>query len=239
MSLKRKLCQIAVAAVFALTLSGCAVLRGASVATAYTVTVPLRAVCTVPLAVPIVFPLGSLLFWEWEEPLGVAGWCWTVGADAGLGDVASGALEMAVVVAEGLEEYEEYKHGGQEVAEDDEDADPLQDFHITVPSSAPNVRVCVRDHECEDGDSIRVSVNGKGVFNGELYNRWDCRDVRVRSGRNSITLYAVNGTGYKGNCSHADTNTGQIRVTGKNSETQSWQHRGGAGSKANIVVDVE
>jgi len=236
MSLKRKLCQIAVAAVFALTLSGCAVLRGASVATAYTVTVPLRVVCTVPGTIPLMFPVVSILVGIWENPLEMASSCWTVGADAGLGDVASGALEVAGEVAE---EYEEYKHGGQEVAEDDEDADPLQDFHITVPSSAPNVRVCVRDHECEDGDIIRVSVNGKGVFNGELYNRWDCRDVRVRSGRNSITLYAVNGTGYKGSCSHADVNTGQIRVTGKNSETQSWQHRGGAGSKANIVVDVE
>lgn len=100
MSLKRKLCQIAVAAVFALTLSGCAVLRGASIATAYTVTVPFRAVCTVPGAIPLMFPVASILFRTWLNPLDAAGLCWTVGADAGLGDVASGALEAAGEVAE-------------------------------------------------------------------------------------------------------------------------------------------
>lgn len=100
MSLKRKLCQIAVAAVFALTLSGCAVLRGASIATAYTVTVPFRVVCTVPGAIPLMFPVASILFRTWLNPLDAAGLCWTVGADAGLGDVASGALEAAGEVAE-------------------------------------------------------------------------------------------------------------------------------------------
>ena len=116
---------------------------------------------------------------------------------------------------------------------------PLQDFNIKVSSSNPQVRVCVRDHECEDGDRILVSVNGSQVFSGEIDNGWDCQDVRVTSGKNRVELYAINGTGNKGACSHADINTGEIRVEGKNSQVQSWRHRGGAGSKASIVVDVE
>ena len=116
---------------------------------------------------------------------------------------------------------------------------PLQDFNIAVSSSNPQVRVCVRDHECEDGDRIRVSVNHSQVFSGEIDNGWDCKDVRVTSGKNRVELYAINGTGNKGACSHADINTGEIRVEGKNSQVQSWRHRGGGGSKASIVVEVE
>ena len=116
---------------------------------------------------------------------------------------------------------------------------PLQDFNIAVSSSDPQVRVCVRDHECEDGDRILVSVNGSQVFSGEIDNGWDCKDMRVTSGKNRVELYAINGTGNKGACSHADINTGEIRVEGKNSQVQSWRHRGGAGSKASIVVEVE
>ena len=116
---------------------------------------------------------------------------------------------------------------------------PLQDFNIAVSSSDPQVRVCVRDHECEDGDRIRVSVNHSQVFSGEIDNGWDCKDVRVTSGKNRVELYAINGTGNKGACSHADINTGEIRVEGKNSQVQSWRHRGGGGSRASIVVDVE
>ena len=116
---------------------------------------------------------------------------------------------------------------------------PLQDFNIKVSSSNPQVRVCVRDHECEDGDRILVSVNGSQVFSGEIDNGWDCKDMRVTSGKNRVELYAINGTGNKGACSHADINTGEIRVEGNNSQVQSWRHRGGAGSKASIVVEVE
>ena len=116
---------------------------------------------------------------------------------------------------------------------------PLQDFNIKVSSSDPQVRVCVRDHECEDGDRIRVSVNHSQVFSGEIDNGWDCKDMRVTSGKNRVELYAINGTGNKGACSHADINTGEIRVEGKNSQVQSWRHQGGGGSRASIVVEVE
>lgn len=117
-------------------------------------------------------------------------------------------------------------------------ARPLQDFHISVPTSPYEVQVCVRDHECEDGDRVRVSVNGRVLLSTEIVRQWSCQEVSLRAGRHDIELYAINGTGYKGNCSFADGNTGEIRVTGKNSQTQSWRHRGGKGSSARIVVTV-
>ena len=116
---------------------------------------------------------------------------------------------------------------------------PLQDFNIEVSSYRKEIEVCVRDHECEDGDKIRVSVNGSRIFSGEIDNDWICDAVDVNEGDNRVELYAVNGTGRKGNCSYADANTGEIRVEGKNTETQSWRHRGGAGSSANIIVTVD
>ena len=115
---------------------------------------------------------------------------------------------------------------------------PLRDFHVAVASGERTVRVCVRDHECEDGDRVRVAVNGSAVFSGEIVNAWACRSVPVSEGRNSIELYAVNGAGRKGNCSYADSNTGQIRVEGLSIETQGWKHRGGAGSSASLMVTV-
>lgn len=116
---------------------------------------------------------------------------------------------------------------------------PIRDFHISVPASDRAVRVCVRDHECEDGDRVRVSVNGRAVFGDvEIVNEWSCRSVSVHQGRNSIELYAINGTGRKGNCSYSDGNTGEIRVESRNAETQTWMHRGGKGSNANIVITV-
>ena len=128
--------------------------------------------------------------------------------------------------------------GSSPVAEDFETR-PLRDFRITVPRTDRAVNVCVRDHECEDGDEVRVSVNGSIVLRGEIVNEWACRAVPVTEGRNSIELYAINGTGRKGDCSYADANTGEIRVEGENIETQTWRHRGGAGSSANIVVTVQ
>ncbi len=118
-------------------------------------------------------------------------------------------------------------------------AQPLRDFNITISEGQREIRVCVRDHECEDGDRVRVSVNGGSVFYGEIDNDWDCDDVRVQQGRNRVKLFAINGSGNKGNCSYADENTGEIRVEGKNTQTQSWRHRGGAGSSAHIIVEVE
>ncbi len=115
---------------------------------------------------------------------------------------------------------------------------PIEDFHIAVPPTDQTVRVCVRDHECEDGDRVRVSVNGSILLSGEIVSEWACGSVPVSAGRNRIELYAINGTGRKGNCSYGDVNTGELRVEGQSTDTQTWRHRGGAGSSASIVVTV-
>ena len=116
---------------------------------------------------------------------------------------------------------------------------PIRDFQVSVPRTPYEVQVCVRDHQCEDGDRVRVSVDGKYLLAVEIFNEWSCRSVSLGEGPHDIELYAVNGTGYKGDCSYADGNTGELRVTGEDSQTQSWRHRGGKGSSANILVTVE
>ena len=115
---------------------------------------------------------------------------------------------------------------------------PIRDVRVSVPSNPYDVEVCVRDHQCEDGDRVWVSVDGAELLGGEIFNRWQCRRVSLREGRHDIELYAVNGTGYKGECSYADGNTGELRVTGRDAQTQSWRHRGGQGSRANLEVIV-
>ncbi len=114
----------------------------------------------------------------------------------------------------------------------------LQDFPMQIKGSSGELQVCVRDHECEDGDKISVDVEGRNIFSGEIVNDWVCDTVEVQAGQSyAVELTALNGTGYKGACSYADANTGEIRVTGENTETQVWRHRGGAGSRARIVVE--
>ena len=115
----------------------------------------------------------------------------------------------------------------------------IQDFPMKIKGATGSLEICVRDHECEDGDKISVDVEGRTIFSGEIDNDRDCQTIEVRGGQSYVVeLTALNGTGYKGNCSHADANTGEIRVTGENTETQVWRHRGGAGSKARIIVET-
>lgn len=117
---------------------------------------------------------------------------------------------------------------------------PLQNFRISISESSADVQVCVRDHECADGDRVRVSINGIELLEEEIVNAWSCQTLTLREGRHDIDLFAVNGTGYKGeDCNHADMNTGEIRVTGEDAQTQSWRHRGGAGSGASLEVVVQ
>ncbi len=114
----------------------------------------------------------------------------------------------------------------------------IQDFPMRISGTRGTLRICVRDHECEDGDRIRVDVDGDTIFSGEIDNDWDCYRLRVRDRESyTVELTALNGTRYKGDCSYADGNTGKIRVTGENTETQVWRHRAGAGSKARIIVE--
>ena len=115
----------------------------------------------------------------------------------------------------------------------------IRDFPMKIKGTTGSLKICVRDHECEDGDKIRVDVEGRTIFSGEIDNDWDCYTLEVWAGESyAVELTALNGTGYKGNCSHRDVNTGEIRVTGENMETQVWRHRGGAGSKARIIVET-
>ena len=115
----------------------------------------------------------------------------------------------------------------------------IQDFPMKIKGATGSLEICVRDHECEDGDKISVDVNGRTIFSGEIVNDWDCQTIEVRGGESYVVeLTALNGTGYKGDCSYADANSGEIRVTGENTETQGWRHRGGAGSKARIIVET-
>ena len=115
----------------------------------------------------------------------------------------------------------------------------LRDFPMKIRGATGSLEICVRDHECEDGDEISVDVEGRTIFSGEIVNEWDCQTIEVQGGESyEVELTALNGTGYKGNCSYIDENTGEIRVTGENMETQVWRHRGGAGSKARIIVET-
>lgn len=115
----------------------------------------------------------------------------------------------------------------------------LEDFNVQIEGEAGTVDICVRDHECEDGDAISVDVEGSNVFTGELVNAPVCSTLEVEAGRDYvIEMTALNGTGFKGACNFADINTGEIRVSGLNVETRVWRHREGAGSRARIVVST-
>ena len=111
----------------------------------------------------------------------------------------------------------------------------LQDwgtFSASVTSAGQRqVTVCVFDNECEDGDIIELQVNGGSVGSVELRNAQQCFALDVNSGLNYLGVRAVNGTGFKGNCSFADRNTGVVRVSGASGESQqTYSVTGGQGS---------
>ena len=113
----------------------------------------------------------------------------------------------------------------------------LEEFAVQIEGETGTIDICVRDHECEDGDAISVDIEGRNVFTGEIVNQAMCSALEVEAGRDYvIELTALNGTGFKGACNFADANTGEIVIRGLNSETQVWRHREGAGSRARIVV---
>jgi hypothetical protein len=129
-----------------------------------------------------------------------------------------------------------------------DDISLLRDWRPMATSAyggSPVVDVCINDTQCEDGDILAVSVNGREVMREEIFNRPSCKRVPVNSGHNVISIYAVNGTGYKGNCSFTNRNTGQIAVhpvdargQRENPQSQSWSVPGGAGSSSSMVVTV-
>ena len=151
-----------------------------------------------------------------EEPRGI----WSDGTTMWVADYTDGKI---------------YAYAGLSGSSDQD----IQDFSMKIKGTTGTLKICVRDHECEDGDKIRVDVEGRSIFSGEIDNDWDCYTLTVWAGESyAVELTALNGTGYKGNCSHRDANTGEIRVTGENIETQVWRHRSGAGSKARIIVEA-
>lgn len=110
---------------------------------------------------------------------------------------------------------------------------------MKIKGATGSLEICVRDHICEDGDEISVDVEGRTIFSGQIDNDYDCQTIEVRGGETYVVeLTALNGTGYKGDCSYEDANSGEIRVTGENTETQGWRHWGGARSKAQIIVET-
>lgn len=109
----------------------------------------------------------------------------------------------------------------------------------------PLLRICVRDHECEDGDIIRVSVNGDAVIQREIFNAPYCSNLRFNPGVNVISVLAVNGTGYKGACDYSNVNTGEIQVSNLRADgtvissvAQVWKLRSAAGTQSNITVNL-
>ena len=43
---------------------------------------------------------------------------------------------------------------------------------MKIKGTTGSLEICVRDHECEDGDEIRVDVEGRTIFSGEIVNEW-------------------------------------------------------------------
>ena len=118
------------------------------------------------------------------------------------------------------------------------DSSALSSFGVFRAYSDGGLDISIRDYECEDGDRVTVTLNGQVVFsNEEIFNSWKTRRFRASPGLNDITLRADNGSGFKGKCSYADANTGEIRVTGSDrGKTTQWSLRGGAGTVGRLAV---
>ena len=86
-----------------------------------------------------------------------------------------------------------------------------EDFVIDTPADDLTVNFCVRDYGCVDGDKIRLYVNSQKIFDGELFWEATCVSSQVNAGDNTVTMYAINGTGGKGHCPN-NVNTGEISI---------------------------
>lgn len=117
-------------------------------------------------------------------------------------------------------------------------------FNIYVDGSQgtqATIAIGIRDHQCEDGDLVSVYIGDgygdRAVFTAtEIVNAWQERMVTVRAGYYyQVRAVAVNGTGFKGACNHADVNTGEMRVRSNNTtETSTWEAPGGS-ERAGII----
>ena len=104
------------------------------------------------------------------------------------------------------------------------------------------IEVGARDHQCEDGDRVEIRVydgsSWRTVFSDEINNSWQTRTYAATVGNHyTVIAIALNGTGFKGPCSYADGNTGEMRVSyGGRERTTRWQAPGGSASVGVINV---
>ena len=125
-------------------------------------------------------------------------------------------------------------------------------INVTIPAASAvgdrgTITIKVRDHACEDGDRVAISVwNAHSrvwheIFRGEIFNEWQTRTYEVTAGYHYIVdVFALNGTGFKGNCSFADVNTGEVFISNVNDSGSGarWETTGGAGSRTAVNVHV-
>ena len=114
-----------------------------------------------------------------------------------------------------------------------------QNIEVAVTNHTPAVDLCVYDFGCEDGDIVALTLNGRSVFNGELYATHQCiPGLNVQPGENFVVLTALNGTGGKGGCPN-NINTGALIVAGtdqNNRQQYSWSQLEGESAIAKIVA---
>ena len=111
-------------------------------------------------------------------------------------------------------------------------------FVVDVPRNNQTVDICVRDYGCVDGDKISLSINSQEVFKGELFWENTCVSSKVNAGDNTITMYAINGTGGKGNCPN-NVNTGEISIGKLNWEKRQWGLSPNTERSATLQINVK
>ena len=99
--------------------------------------------------------------------------------------------------------------------------------------------MCAERDACEDGDRVRISVNGSDLYTTDLFvDRWVCKTVAVMEGENLLEADIINGTGSIGLCSYANVNTGAIEVRAGNTASSRWRLPAGYLSSASLNVTI-
>ena len=113
-------------------------------------------------------------------------------------------------------------------------------YATAAAGDGPQLQICVRDYSAEDGDILRLSVNGVVVIERELFFAEFCQPITFREGQNTITATALNdGTN--------PPNSGEVTVSAINaageriSSTTRIQKYGlpaGTSSSSSIIVNI-
>ena len=109
-------------------------------------------------------------------------------------------------------------------------------FRINTPRDEPEIRICVRDHSCVDGDIVTLFFNSQKVFKGEIYGQLSCVIVPVHPGENDLRLFANNGGGKSPDCSTEQINTGQIIIQSINWKSAKWGLSPGDSSHSKVRI---